>query len=153
MSDENDINQLKATHAAETRKLTAELSALKDDHAKTRGKLREYELWTPLKSAYLAAGGDETDWGIVKIDIGNRQLFEVDDDGDIMAIENGKKTLANPKGFFEKVYAAERPKFFKKKSQGQTQTGGGKVVTRGEFDQMPHGDRMSYIRAGGKVVD
>lgn len=152
--------QLEKAHAKALKQRDDELGLTKTELQKAHARLRDYELWTPLREVFIKAGGEPTDWEIVRLELGNQQRFGFDDDSKIVVMEDGYPSTVTPEHFFKVLYSDQRPKFYKATvaagsgAQNNTRANGNnKTMTRSTFEALDQSGRMKAAKDGIQVVD
>jgi hypothetical protein len=129
-----------------------QITQLKAELEAAQKRLREYELWAPLREEFVRAGGDPAEWELVRFDLSEQRRFELDDLNEIVVLENGKDSNLTPARFFREVYKAERPQLYKETAPAQ-QSGNRRTLSRSAFDRLPPAERMAWVKSGGAITD
>ncbi len=150
---------LKKLHAKELKKLQDQLTPLSSENEKLKAKLRDFELWTPLRDVAVKSGVIAEDWDLVRLDLSSKNQFGFDEDGKIVVLEDGHPSIVSPEKFFKEVYSDQRPKFYKASGAGGsgasagTGNGASKTIKRDAFAQLSSADQMAKIKEGYVPVD
>jgi hypothetical protein len=127
---------------------TDEIKTLKAELAQTRAKLREYDLWTPLREEFVRAGGDPAEWELVRFDLSEQRRVDLDEFNEIVV----KDSDLTPARFFREIYKSERPQLYKETAPAQ-QNSNRRTLRRAAFDKLPSDERMAWVKSGGAIAD
>lgn len=152
--------QLEKAHAKALKQRDDELGAAKTELQKAQSRLRDYELWTPLREVFTKAGGEPTDWELVRLELSSQQRFGFDDENKIVVLEDGFPSAVTPEHFFKVLYSDQRPKFYKATAaagsgaNNNTRANGTqKTMTRTAFESLDQLARMKASKDGIQIID
>jgi hypothetical protein len=129
-----------------------EIKNLKTELEAAQKRLREYELWNPLREEFVRAGGDPAEWELVRFDLNEQRRVDLDEFNEIVVLENGKERDLTPARFFREIYKSERPQLYKETAPAP-QSGNRRTLRRAAFDKLPSDEKMSWVKSGGVVTD
>lgn len=128
-----------------------QLKRMIEENAKLKSELKEFKLWTPLREQFIKGGGIAADWGLARLDLSHRKVFDLDDDGDIVLMRDGRPDYLGAEQFFKDFYRAERPKFYAPAEKPKSSDG--KTMSRADFEKLSAADRMAYAKGDGRIID
>ena len=121
-------------------------------------KLREYELWTPLREKAIEQGLDPAAWELAQAILEKKAAFTLEDN-EIVHYENGKPSGTTPDEFFRDVFSVTHSRLYLPKTlpgagtPNATTSGGTKnTMTRAAFEQLSPVKQAEFIKKGGSLV-
>lgn len=150
----------KKLHAKELKKRDDMIAALQPENEKLKAKLRDFELWTPLRELALKAGLFPEDWELARLHLNSKGQFGFDEDGKIVVMDGGEVSTVTPEKFFKEVYPDQQPKFYKPTGAGGSGAQGGttnskstKTIKRSEWDALTQPERDAKVADKYVVVE
>ena len=118
-------------------------------------QLKKYKLIDPLRAIWLEAGGFPEDFDVAMLEIASRFKL-VEEEGKkpriVVLDEDKDDTDTSPKEFFEKLYAKQRPKFFKSRTghgSGADNKQNGGNVAGVDYSKLSPQERLRVAREAG----
>lgn len=138
-------------HEKELLRRDKEIGELKTENDNLKLDLREFQLWTPIRSIAVAAGLDEKNWELARLELANQKRFDFDSEGKIVVMEDGIPSTVTPERFFKEVYSDQRPNLYRPTGAGGSGAGNGNQGGKGrqDYSKLSATERLKAVRRQG----